>query len=91
MIPVQVAVAKALNFYESLPSKGKPAEVLVEEVKYSEKDVCFYVTIGYNVVDSTGGGKNPLIGGSTQYRREYKILKFGPVSGEVKSMKIRKI
>lgn len=36
MISVQVAVGKALEFYESLPSKGKPSELLVDNTIRTE-------------------------------------------------------
>jgi len=94
MIPVQAAVGKALAFYESLPSKGKPSEILVEEVEYSEKEDCYFVTLGYNVLDTAPAGKNPLssiLSGTAQYRREYKIFKVNAGNGAVVYMKIRKI
>lgn len=93
MITAQVAVGRALAFYMALPSKGKPAEILVEEVEYSDKDGCYYVTLGYNVLD-TASGKNPLssmLGSTVQYRRDYKFFKVNATNGIVEYMKIRKL
>lgn len=93
MITVQDAVLKVLEFYESLPSKQKPLALLVEEVEFSDKEKCYFITLGYNTLDSQGG-KNPLtavFGETPTYRREYKIFKVDVDTGKVLYMKIRRL
>lgn len=92
MITVQQAVDNAYAYFNALLG-GKFTELLIEEIEFNTIEKCWEVTLGYNVVDTTGEQDviPNLFTQKTKYRREYKIFKVDAENGNIRSMKIRKI
>jgi hypothetical protein len=95
MITVQQAVKQAHEYFDSL-FKDRYSNIILEEIEFNELDGCWYITLGYDIVDTTGEQQNiPVFSGvlvpKIKYRREYKIFKVRGEDGNVLSMKIRSL
>lgn len=94
MITVELAVQKAHLYFDKL-FKNLYSNILLEEIEFNETNKCWYVTLGYDIRDTTGEQENPILSGivmpKIKYRREYKVFRIKGEDGEVLSMKIRSI
>ncbi len=89
MIDLKTSAQAALEFFNSVsPHHGDP--VLVEEVELSEDGRYWLITLGYNLPNEPPDVWGLLDAGGKQHR-EYKTFKIDRETGEVRSMKIRKV
>ena len=90
---VESAVNRAQAYFERLkPQFGNEIEDLrLEEVERSEDDLSWLITLGYSC--PTKVSANPLLSDSPriEYERIYKVFAVNASSGDVESVKIRKL
>jgi uncharacterized protein (DUF305 family) len=86
MVDIKTSAQRAVEFLNMIyPHHGDGIQV--EEVDTSDDERYWLITLGYNVPES----QNPLALAMGSKRREYKTFKVDRETGEVKSMKIRKV
>ena len=83
MLDVKEAARKAAEYFTALYSDNAPAHVRLEEVELTDDGQYWLITLSY-----PRSGLSQIIGDGP---REYKLFKIRADTGEVKSMKIRKI
>ncbi|NNJ84289.1 MAG: hypothetical protein HKP13_05035 [Gammaproteobacteria bacterium] len=87
-IDARTAAKTAATYYEAI--SGEPAKLTIEEIELDEDNRFWFITLG--ISDGYGGaGIIGSIGSMGSRIRDYKIFKIDSNTGEVKSMKIRKV
>ncbi len=84
MLDVREAAKRASEYFAALYSNDNPAKLRLEEVELIEDGQFWLITLSY-----PRAGLGELFG--TDGPREYKVFKIQADTGEVKSMKIRKV
>jgi hypothetical protein len=84
VLDVREAAKRASEYFGALYSDNDPAKLRLEEVELTEDGQYWLITLSYPRV-----GLAQLFGNDGP--REYKLFKIRADTGEVKSMKIRKI
>jgi hypothetical protein len=89
MIGVKDAVRIAADYLASLYEGTELRDVLLEEVRLSDDDQYWLVTMGFSRLVSA----NPIFEalGSASFKREYKVFEVSAETGEVRSMRIREV
>lgn len=89
MIGVKEAVKIATNYLATLYEGTDLRDVLLEEVKLSDDDRYWLVTLGFSRPVPT----NPYLAamGTEDLKREYKIFEISTETGDVRSMQIRQV
>jgi len=89
MIGVKEAVRIATDYLATLYEDKDLRDVLLEEVKLSDDDRYWLVTLGFSRPVPT----NPYFAamGAEDLKREYKIFEVSTETGEVRSMQIRQV
>ena len=88
MVDVKQAVSKAMESAKGLYEGTEIRSLLLEEVELSEDGKNWLVTIAFtqdSSKSSSSGSASPV------YERAYKVIKLRADTGEVVSMKIRKL
>ncbi len=94
MIEVAQAIENATTAANEFLSSTKFSQLQVEEVEHNRLDDQWLITLGFNILKpDTKAYKNigQILQGDQQYDRKYKIFKVSNQTGDVLSMKIRKI
>ncbi|MEO7146219.1 MAG: hypothetical protein ABI165_22210 [Bryobacteraceae bacterium] len=84
MIPVKAAVAKAVEFAQTVLEPAASSQLLLEEVEIAERN-------GRDVWNITLSMPRDLIVGLPTSNRDYKTFTVDGETGEVLSMKIREL
>jgi len=82
MVDVRQAASTATNYLVNLYPQQTLSNVQLEEVELSEDEKYWLITLSYPVTHN-------LL--NMQIRREYKVFKVDAATGQVRSMKIRKL
>ena len=92
-IDVRAAVKATLIYFKLLQDLmgGETKNLRLEEVELSEDEKFWFITLGYNVSNSVTNHPLETLGVGIVENREYKIFKVNAETGEVESMKIRKL
>ena len=83
MLDVKEAAQRASAYFAGLYSAETLSDVQLEEVELSEDGRYWLITLSYPE-------RNELPG-LLKFKRKYKVFKIDGDTGEVKSMKIRKV
>jgi hypothetical protein len=92
MIDVKGAVKVATSYLAELYDKAQIQDVLLEEVRQSEDERYWLVTMGFSrpVPPSQNAFEKLLEGyNGPQMKREYKVFEIDSTSGDVLAMRIR--
>jgi hypothetical protein len=81
MLDVREAAQKASEYFAGLYQEQQPHNVQLEEVEMSEDGNYWLITLSYPQTELD----------VLSYKRKYKIFKIDAKTGEVRSMKIRKV
>lgn len=84
MLDVKEAARKASEYFAGLYATEKFTNVQLEEVELTEDRKYWLITLSYPV----GPELAPL---NFNFKRKYKVFKIDAGTGEVKSMKIRRV
>ncbi len=84
MLDVKEAAKRASEYFAALYPPQSVSNVQLEEVELSDDGQYWLITLGYPL-----SGLDALMGSGG--RKEYKQFKIDASTGDVKSMKIRKI
>lgn len=84
MLDVKEAAQKASEYFAGLYSDQKLPNVQLEEVELSEDDKYWLITLSYPVPPE-------LAALNFNYKRKYKVFKIDRDTGQVLSMKIRRV
>lgn len=84
--PVKEAVQACVAFLKDVSGGAPPEEVTVEEVALSEDARWWEITLGYY---APGSSMDRLVGKAVP--RQYKQFEVDAASGDVLSMRIRKV
>ncbi len=87
MVDVKQAVQAATSYFEDLYSQELASWLRLEEVKLSEDESQWQITLSF-VDESESHPLSPVLGSAP---RHYKIFEIDADSGKVRSMLIRKI
>jgi hypothetical protein len=89
MIGVKEAVKIAMSYLATLYEDKDLRDVLLEEVRLSDDDQYWLVTLGFSRPVPT----NPYLEamGAESLKREYKVFEISAETGEVRSMQIRQV
>jgi hypothetical protein len=87
MVDVKQAASTAADYLVNLYPQQVPSEVRLEEVELSEDESHWLITLSYIVPRSVFAD----VPGILSHRREYKVFKIDAATGQVRSMKIRKL
>jgi len=87
MLDVKEAVRVATEYIQTLFSEKQIPELRLEEVEMSEDGKFWDVTMSFVVREATAY----LSLGDSAKTREYKVFKVNAETGQVQSMKIRKV
>lgn len=87
MLEVKEAVKVATDYIQALFAERQIPELRLEEVELSEDKKHWEVTLSFVVREPTAY----LSLGDAARSREYKVFKVDAESGQVQSMKIRKV
>ena len=90
---VRAAVGVARKYFSSIQDliSGEIEDIRLEEVELSEDEKLWLITLGYNLSNSVTNNPLETLGIGIVENREYKIFKVDAETGEVESMKIRKL
>lgn len=83
MVDGKQAVGKAMEYVKTVYDSSQLADLMLEEVERSEDGKHWYVTLGFTPQGPASGG--------TTFERTYKVVKIVVDTGEILSMKIRKL
>jgi hypothetical protein len=83
MLDVKEATQRASEYFAGLYEDQAVANVLLEEVEQADHGKYWLITLSYPVP--------PALAGFNFSKRQYKVFKIDAKTGEVKSMKIRKV
>jgi len=89
MLDVKQAAQKASEYFSALYAEHSLSGVQLEEVELTDDGEYWLITLSYPTSRLTASGLNELFGGTGP--KEYKVFKIDAKTGEVKSMKIRKV
>ena len=84
MLDVREAAQKASEYFAGLFKDQNPENLQLEEVEISDDDQYWLITLSYPVPPE-------LATLNFNFKRKYKVFKIDATTGEVKSMKIRKV
>ena len=84
MLDVKEAARKASEYFAGLYSDQKIPNVQLEEVEISDDGMYWLITLSYPVAPE-------LAALNFNFKRKYKVFTIDSKTGEVKSMKIRKV
>ena len=84
MLDVKEAARKASEYFAGLYSDQKIPNVQLEEVEISDDGGYWLITLSYPVATE-------LAALNFNFKRKYKVFTIDAKTGEVKSMKIRKV
>ena len=93
MLDVKQAAHKAFEYFASLYPACDPSKTLLEEVELTEDGEYWLITLSYpfpGLAEYPASGIAELFGRGAA-PRDYKVFRIDAASGEVKSMKIRKV
>ncbi|MCK4430434.1 MAG: hypothetical protein KAW19_03935 [Candidatus Aminicenantes bacterium] len=72
--------------------RGSFKNIRIEEVELSENDEYWLITLGYDIPSALRMSKfQEALGPPPRFDRDYKLLKIDANTGEIISMKIRKL
>lgn len=92
MIEVKQAIKNATIAVDEFLNQVNFSQLQVEEVEHNENKKEWLITLGFNISKpNTLKNIGLTLQGDQQYDRKYKIFKINDQTGEVLSMKIRKI
>jgi len=99
MVDIKAAVNSAYSYLREIQELvgGKFEDLRLEEVELSEDKRFWHITLGYDlpVKVRVGSQLEEMLISQTQrkqeFQREYKLFKVNAETGEVESMKIRKV
>jgi hypothetical protein len=83
MVDGKQAVGKAMEYVRAVYDASQVTDLMLEEVERSEDGKHWHVTLGFTP-------QGPASGGAT-FERTTKVVKIVVETGEVLSMKIRKL
>ena len=83
MVDGKQAVGKAMEYVKAVYDLSQVTDLMLEEVERSEDGKHWYVTLGFTPHEPASG--------ETTFERTYKVVKIVVETGEVLSMKIRKL
>ena len=83
MVDGKQVVAKAMEYLKAVYEPTQVVDLMLEEVERSEDGKHWYVTLGFIPNDPGSGG--------TSQERTFKVVKVVAETGEILSMKIRKL
>jgi hypothetical protein len=83
MLDVKEAAQRASEYFSALYQNQQVENIQLEEVEITDDDQYWLITLSFPV-------KSDLANVFT-FKRQYKIFKIDSKTGEVKSMKIRKV
>jgi hypothetical protein len=86
MVDVRQAASTAANYLVSLYPQQIPSNVQLEEVELSDDEKYWLITLSYPVA---GSGLEKAL--NVPLKRAYKVFKVDAATGQVRSMKIRKL
>ncbi len=89
MVDVKQAVSKAIESAQNLYEGSAIRDLLLEEVELSEDGKHWLVTIAFSRQDTAKSTTSAS--SSANYERAYKMIKLRADTGDVVSMKIRKL
>jgi hypothetical protein len=89
-VDVKQAVAAAISAVQNLFAGQDIRDLLLEEVEKSEDDRHWRVTISFARLIEGGNALRTALAGP-EYNRFYKVIELDAVTGNLVSMKIRKI
>jgi hypothetical protein len=84
MLDVKEAAQKAADYFAGLYAEQGIANVQLEEVELTADDRYWLITLSYPVAPE-------LAQLNFNFKRKYKVFTIDAATGEVKSMKIRKV
>jgi len=84
MLDVKEAAQRASEYFAGLYAEEGLSNVQLEEVELTDDGKYWLITLSYPV-------KPELASLNFNYKRKYKVFKIDRKTGEVKSMKIRKV
>ena len=84
MLDVKEAAQKASEYFAGLYADRGVSDVLLEEVEQADHGKYWLITLSYPV-------STDLMTALNLSKRQYKVFKIDAKTGEVKSMKIRKL
>ncbi len=90
MLDVKQAAQKASQYFAALYAEHSLSNVQLEEVELTEDGEYWLITLSYPTSRLTASGLNEQFFARTG-PKEYKVFKIDAKTGEVKSMKIRKV
>ncbi|HXL80301.1 MAG TPA: hypothetical protein VN951_05430 [Pyrinomonadaceae bacterium] len=86
MLDVKEAAQRASEYFAGLYENQELTNVQLEEVEQENHGKYWLITLSYPVPSQ------PQVAGlNLNFKREYKVFKIDAKTGEVKSMKIRKL
>ena len=83
MVDAKQVVAKAMEYVKGVYDPSQVADLMLEEMERSEDGKHWFVTLGFTPRGSGAAG--------TVFERTTKVVKIVAETGEVMSMKIRKL
>jgi hypothetical protein len=91
MIDVKGAVKVASSYLRDLYDKAQIEDVLLEEVRQSDDERYWLVTMGFSrpIPPSQNVFERALEAYSPRMKREYKVFEIDSTSGDVRAMRIR--
>ena len=84
MLDVRVAAQKASEYFAQLYPVEGASNVQLEEVELSDDGKYWFITLSYPLPPEV-----PVL--NFNFKRKYKVFKIDAKTGEVKSMKIRRV
>jgi hypothetical protein len=89
MIGVKEAVKIAMEYLATLYEDKDLRDVLLEEVRLSDDDQYWLVTLGFSRPVPTNSYLEAM--GAESLKREYKVFEISAETGAVRSMQIRQV
>ena len=83
MVDGKQVVAKAMEYVKAVYDPSQVADLMLEEVERSEDGKHWFITLGFTPREGGAAGST--------FERTFKVLKIVAETGEVLSMKIRKL
>ncbi|QWR78007.1 hypothetical protein [Candidatus Magnetomonas plexicatena] len=90
------AVKIAANYFKETVDtiSRNPSKISIEEIEFDDGENCWLITLGILIPKPREVGMLPSLGKGNNIvysDKEYKVFKIDPATGNVKSMKVRKI
>ncbi len=83
MVDGKQVVAKSMEYVKAVYESSQVSDLMLEEVERSEDGKHWFVTLGFTPRETGAAG--------AAHERTFKVLKIVAETGEVLSMKIRKL